>query len=72
MVHEDAYHWPAELLDFLIDLVPRLNRSKEGVLGFFRGAGVSEDLLIPHWQQLAADRTAVSKYKISFCAHQGQ
>lgn len=65
MVHDDAYHWPPELMDLLIDLVPRLNRSKEGVLGFFRGAGVSEDLLAPHRHQLAADKSAVSEYKIA-------
>ncbi|MEU0054195.1 hypothetical protein [Streptomyces sp. NPDC006309] len=64
MAHNDAYHWPPELLDLLIELVPRLNRSKEGVLGFLRGAGVSEDLLAPHRHQLAADKSAVSKYKI--------
>jgi hypothetical protein len=30
-------------------------RSKGGVLGFLRGAGVREDLLAPHRHQLAAD-----------------
>ncbi|WP_406505404.1 restriction endonuclease [Streptomyces sp. NBC_00212] len=64
MAHDDAYHWPPELLELLIELVPRLSRSKDGVLEFLRGAGVSEELLAVHRQQLAADRTTISKYKI--------
>ncbi|MFE2971876.1 restriction endonuclease [Streptomyces sp. NPDC059340] len=62
MKHDEAYHWPPELLELLIDTVPRLSKSKEGVLTFLRSAGVSEDLLHGYRELLRADRTAVSKF----------
>ncbi|MFF1559840.1 restriction endonuclease [Streptomyces sp. NPDC058279] len=65
MLHDDAYHWPPELLELLIETVPRLSRSKEGVLTFLRSAGVSEDLLAPYRRQLADDRASVGKFKIA-------
>lgn len=39
---DTAYHYPPELLDLLVDTIPRLTRSKPEVLDFFRGAGVKE------------------------------
>ncbi|MFE3179658.1 hypothetical protein ACFXKR_02005 [Streptomyces violascens] len=51
-------------LQLLIELVPRLSRSKDGVLGFLRGAGVGEGLLAVHRQRLAADRSTISKCKL--------
>ncbi|MFE1560109.1 restriction endonuclease [Streptomyces sp. NPDC058734] len=64
MRHGDAYHWPPELLELMIETVPRLIRSKEGVITFLRGAGVSEQLLQPHQRQLASDPAQVNKFKI--------
>ncbi|MEU0719334.1 restriction endonuclease [Streptomyces lavendulocolor] len=64
MLHDDAYHWPPELLELMIEAIPRLSRSKDGVLAFLRGAGVSEVLLSPHRQQLATDRSSVNKFKL--------
>ncbi|WP_406490750.1 restriction endonuclease [Streptomyces sp. NBC_01604] len=64
MRHDEAYHWPPELLELLIDTVPRLSKSKEGVLTFLRSAGISEDLLRGHRKLLQADRNAVSKFKM--------
>ncbi|MFD7677478.1 restriction endonuclease [Streptomyces sp. NPDC060187] len=48
----------------MIETVPRLSKSKEGVITFLRSAGISETLLRPYRDQLAVDRTAVSKFKL--------
>ncbi|MFJ7236656.1 restriction endonuclease [Streptomyces olivaceus] len=64
MTQSDAYHWPPELMELLVDTIPLLCRSKVAVLDFLRGAGVSEDLLHGFRQQLQEDPSAVSKYKI--------
>ncbi|MHA6764059.1 restriction endonuclease [Streptacidiphilus sp. PAMC 29251] len=64
MTHDDAYHWPPELMALLTDTIPLLCRSKDDVLSFLRGAGTSESLLVGYRRQLAADRGAVSKYRI--------
>ena len=39
-----TFHYPPELMNLLIDVIPLLNRSKQDVFLFFRGAGVSESL----------------------------
>ncbi|MFD0439138.1 restriction endonuclease [Streptomyces chartreusis] len=64
MTQNDAYHWPPELMELLVDTIPLLCRSKVAVLDFLRGAGVSEDLLHGFRRQLQEDPSAVSKYKI--------
>ncbi|MFI0234915.1 restriction endonuclease [Streptomyces sp. NPDC017086] len=65
MRHDDAYHWSPELLDLLIETVPRLSKSKDGVLAFLRGAGVSESLLAEFREQLRIDRSTVNKFKMA-------
>ncbi|MFG2634218.1 restriction endonuclease [Streptomyces sp. NPDC048362] len=64
MRHDDAYHWSPELLDLLVDTVPRLSKSKDGVLTFLRSAGISEAMLTPYREQLKIDRSAVNKFKM--------
>jgi hypothetical protein len=64
MTQSDAYHWPPELMELLVDTIPLLCRSKVGVLDFLRGAGVGEDLLLGFRRQIQEDPSAVSKYKI--------
>jgi hypothetical protein len=39
-----TFHYPPELFNLLVDTIPRLNRSKNDVLLFFRGAGVPSSL----------------------------
>lgn len=60
----DFFHYPPELFDLMIETIPLLNRSKNSVLLFFRGAGVSEALYADIQQQLLADRSAINKYEI--------
>ena len=45
-IHLDtSYHYPPELLELLIDAIPALFRSKQAVLDFFAGSGVSIQML---------------------------
>ncbi len=61
----EPYHYPPELFELLVQTVPRLCRSKNGVLLFFRGAGVDFDILEDLWDRVQTDRTSISKYHIA-------
>ena len=62
---DDAYHFPPDLLDLLIDTIPLLCRSKQDVLTFFRGCGVAHVTMADLQQQVIADRNAINKYAIT-------
>lgn len=57
----DPHHYPADLMALLIETIPKLCRSKDDVLLFFHGAGVSEPVLAEQRAALAADRDSVRK-----------
>lgn len=57
-----TYHYPPELLQLLIDTIPRLSRSKNDVLLFFRGAGVSTRYSCEAARLLAQDRESINKF----------
>jgi restriction system protein len=61
---DEAYHFPPDLIDLLIDTIPLLCRSKPNVLDFFSGCGVPRGTLADLKQRVDADRAAVSKYEI--------
>lgn len=61
----DAYHYPPDLLQLLVDTIPLLCRSKKDVLLFFRGAGVDQQLFGDLAAQLTATPDAVNKYHIA-------
>lgn len=62
---DEAYHFPPDLIELLIDTIPLLCRSKADVLGFFRGCGVARGTLADLEQRVDADRAAISKYQIA-------
>jgi len=55
-----TFHYPPELFTLLVDVVPRLNRSKEDVLLFFRGAGVPDSMTV----DIAARLQSTNKYQM--------
>lgn len=59
----EAWHYPPELIELVVDAVARLNRSKPSVLDFFRGSGVPEQLLTDLAQRVAAG--GISKFEIA-------
>lgn len=59
-----AYHYPPELLEMLTEVIPCLFKSKQGVIDFFRGAGVPAPFLAEWQSKVRADRDSVKKHQI--------
>jgi restriction system protein len=62
---DDAYHYPPEVLNLLVDVIPLLCRSKKDVITFFRSAGVGEVIVRPWESRLRRDRDSVYKHEIA-------
>lgn len=54
MALTDTYQYPPELFELLVELLPKLVRSKQGTLDWLRGAGVPDALLADLRVELAA------------------
>lgn len=61
----DSFHYPPEVFTLMADVIPLLCRSKNDVVLFFRGAGVSTTELSPIQAKLRADSSSINKYQIS-------
>lgn len=61
----DKYHYPPEVINLLIDIIPLLCRSKKDVVMFFRGAGVSDNELSDINNRVDNDRENINKYEIA-------
>lgn len=59
-----TFHYPPELLNLLVDVLPLLNRSKSDVLLFFRGAGVPNSVTTDIAASLKSTPKDVNKYYI--------
>ena len=62
---DSSYHYPPELLELLVDAIPALFRSKQGVIDFFVGAGVHSQLLTDWRLRLTRDKESVKKHEIA-------
>jgi hypothetical protein len=62
---EEPFHYPPELLQLLIDTIPRLSKGKKDVVLFFRGAGAPESLLRPWDRKIATEPDSLSKFDIA-------
>ncbi len=62
---EKPYHYPPELLQVLIDVIPKLCKSKNDLILFFKGAGVSKQILKPYEDLLKTNRNDFNKYHVS-------
>lgn len=60
-----SYHYPPELLQLLVDTIPRLSRSKADTILFFRGAGTPETMLLDVTRRVQQDPKSISKYEIA-------
>lgn len=60
-----TFHYPPELLQLLIDAIPKLCKSKRDLLLFFQGAGVSRATLQPFQQLLLTDKASFNKYPVA-------
>jgi hypothetical protein len=62
---EIIFHYPPELMNLLIETIPRICPYKKDVLLFFKGAGVSSTLTNDLDNQLKKDRDSINKYEIA-------
>jgi hypothetical protein len=60
-----VFHYPPELMNLLIDTIPRLCRSYEDTLLFFQGAGIEFAVTADLWVLLKNDRKSLNKFKIA-------
>jgi len=60
-----SFHYPPELFQVLVDTVPKLCKSKNDLLLFFQGAGVSKAVLDPYQQLLKIDKAKFNKYPVT-------
>jgi hypothetical protein len=60
-----TFHYPPELLNLLVDTIPRLVRGKADVLLFFRGAGVPARRMADLQAKLAVDKNSVGKFEMA-------
>lgn len=60
-----TFHYPPELLQLLVDAIPKLCKSKSDLLLFFQGAGVSSSTLQPFQQLLRTDKALFNKYPVA-------
>ena len=65
MTETITFHYPPELFNLLVDAIPRLNRSKQDVMLFFRGAGVSDNLVRDLRRRLVDDPAQINKFEIA-------
>lgn len=61
---DEAFHYPPELLELLIEAIPRLCRSKQDLLVFLRGAGVSDASLAPYTELLRTKKEEFVKFRV--------
>lgn len=59
-----TFHYPPELMNLLVDTIPRLNRSKRDVFLFCQGAGISKTLMQPVLHEWERDPSGVNKFDI--------
>lgn len=60
-----TFHYPPELLQLLIDAIPKLCKSKRDLLLFFQGAGVSNGTLKPYQRLLLTAKNSFNKYHVA-------
>lgn len=41
------YHYPPDIMNLLVDTIPRLNKSKKDVLLFFKGTDIPNSIIQP-------------------------
>jgi restriction system protein len=60
-----TFHYPPELLQLLVDTIPKLCKSKRDLLLFFQGAGLSKSVLAPHEEALRTSKETFNKYHVT-------
>lgn len=59
------FHYPPELLELLVDTIPKLCKGKKTLLLFFEGSGVGKADLEPFNKLLSGDKDGFNKYRVT-------
>lgn len=59
------FHYPPDLMQLLIDTIPKLCKSKPDLLMFFQSAGVPRSVLSPYVRLLKTDKDSFNKYPVT-------
>ena len=65
MTADITFHYPPDLFNLLVDAIPLLNKTKKDLLLFFKGAGVTDDMLRDLQQRLKVDPKNIGKFEIA-------
>ena len=65
MTVDITFHYPPELMNLLIDTIPLLNKGKKDMFLFFKGAGVSDNMMRPSFEQWQRDKDSIGKHEIA-------
>jgi len=60
----DVFHYPPDLFELVVQTIPLLNRSKDSVLLFFKGAGVDEIIFSDITEIVKTERASINKFEI--------
>lgn len=60
-----SYHYPPDVLELLVDTIPRIIKTKAALLDFFEQAGAPEGLMTEWRAKLNRDRMGTSKYHLA-------
>jgi len=61
----DPYHFSSDLIELLTAAIALLNRSKPGVLTFFRSCGVPDSMTAAQRERVEGNPASISKYEIA-------
>lgn len=59
------FHYPPDVFELLVEVIPRLNRSKKSVVLFLRGAGVAEEDLAEVDRLVSTSPSTINKFEIT-------
>lgn len=59
------FHFPPDLVNLLVDTIPRLNKTKKDLLLFFQNVGVPKEYLQSYYTLLNADRSQFKKFDVT-------
>lgn len=64
MTGNTSFHYPADVMNLLVETIPLLNKGKMDTVIFFEGAGIPEHITNPWRNRVRIDRDSVSKREI--------
>ncbi len=60
---DSTYLYPLDLLELLVDTIPRLIKSKAGLIDFFAAAGTPPDVLEEWRVKLVSERRSIVSFR---------